>query len=122
MMFIMMYAWFSHRMWPWGAIGLARGLHLLNNNCVIHQIRCPKLWRQECGSTLRKVRGNMKLERQADGEVEGVVAAEAGIGDGVVRVVSGVDGFHAEVEAQDEVVEVEAQAQTVGHGYLADEL
>ena len=36
--------------------------------------------------------------------------------------VGGVDGLHAHVETQDEVVEVEAQAQTVGHGQLLVEL
>ena len=40
---------------------------------------------------------------------------------GVVLPAAGVariDGLHAAVEAQDKIVEVEAQAQSVGHGYL----
>jgi len=56
--------------------------------------------------------------------MEGEVAAEDGMGDGVVTstVVGGVDGFHACIEADDEEVEVHAEAESVGDGYLAVEV
>jgi len=55
--------------------------------------------------------------------MEGEVAAEDGMGDGVVTstVVGGVDGFHACIEADDEEVEVHTEAESVGDGYLAVE-
>ena len=54
--------------------------------------------------------------------MKSVVAAEAWMEYGVMLVVvlfvGGVDGLHAEVEAENEVVEVEAQAQTIADGQL----
>ena len=64
------------------------------------------------------------LERQADGEVQREVALEAGINDGEVLLGGGVGRIyclHAAVETQDEVVEVETNAQTVGNGQLPPE-
>ena len=46
-------------------------------------------------------------EGQTHRKMEGEVSPEAGMEDGVVVVlglVGGIDGFHAQVEAQDEVV------------------
>ena len=66
-----------------------------------------------------------KSEGKSYGEMELEVAAEAGMQDGIMLVgvaVGGIDGLHTHVETQDEVVEVEAQAQTVGHGQLLVEL
>ena len=57
-------------------------------------------------------RGVFLLERQAYGEVEGKVAFEAGMKKGemllVVSLEGGIDGFHTQVEADDEIVEVQA--------------
>ena len=53
------------------------------------------------------------LERQSDSEMERKVATELGINDRVVplsRRVGRVYGFHAGIETQHEVVEVEAQS------------
>ena len=64
-------------------------------------------------------------EGKSYGEMELEVAAEAGMQNGIMLVgvaVGGIDGLHAHIETQDEIVEVEAQAQTVGHGQLLVEL
>ena len=53
------------------------------------------------------------------------IATEPRIHDGPVllaAVVGGINGLHAHVEAQDEIVEVEPDAYSVGHGYLVVEL
>ena len=50
------------------------------------------------------------------------VALEFGMDDGIVvaAVLMGrVDGFHGTIEAKDEIAEIQAHAQSVGHGYLA---
>ena len=56
--------------------------------------------------------------------MEGEVAREVGAENGVVqrpRGDSGVDGFHPAVETHDEVIEIQAQAQTIGDGEFAQE-
>ena len=53
------------------------------------------------------------------------IATETRINEGIVLVgvaISGVDSLHTHVETQDEVVEVQTQTQSVGHGYLFVEL
>ena len=53
--------------------------------------------------------------------MEGEITAEIGMGDGVMLaavLVGGIDGFHAHIKAQDEIVEIEADAQAIRHGYL----
>ena len=66
------------------------------------------------------------LERQSHCEVEGIVATEArmqqGIVFGLVVLVGWIDSLHAEVEAQDEITEVETHAQTVADGQLTGEV
>ena len=62
------------------------------------------------------------LEGQTHGEVEGEVAREVGAENGIMQRARGnsrVDGFHTAVESNDEVVEIQAQAQTVGDGQFA---
>ena len=65
-------------------------------------------------------------ERQSDGEMEGIVTTEPRVDDGVVLLVvflvGRVDGFHTEVESQDEVAEVETEACTITDGQLAGEV
>lgn len=49
------------------------------------------------------------------------IAAEVRMNNGIVlviRFVSRVDGFHAGIEAKDEIAEVKPQPEAVGHGYL----
>ena len=61
------------------------------------------------------------LEGHADSKMEGEIATENGIKQGPMLTlvgVSGIDGLHTHVEAKDEIVEIEAQAQTVGHRNL----
>ena len=56
--------------------------------------------------------------------MEGEVAAPAGMEDGVmvlVAVISRIDRLHGAVEAEDEIAEVEAQAEAVGDGDLLEE-
>ena len=56
--------------------------------------------------------------------MEGEVAAPAGMEDGVmvlVVVVGRIDRLHGTVEAEDEIAEVEAQAEAVGDGDLLEE-
>ena len=57
------------------------------------------------------------LERQADGKVEGEVAAKAGMDDGEMLIIvgfeGGIDGLHTKIETDDEIVEVQAQTQAV---------
>ena len=57
------------------------------------------------------------LERQSYGEVEGKVAVEVVVKDGVVvaACVGWVDGFHAGIEADDEEVGVHAETDAVAH-------
>lgn len=65
-----------------------------------------------------------RLEWQAYREVEGEVAAKARMYERIMVAlgfVGWVDGFHAEVETQYEVVEIESDPQSVGHGKLAQE-
>ena len=74
------------------------------------------------------------LQRQADGRwkvrmegpLEGEVATEVRTCDWVVfpsvGLVGGIDCFHAHVEAQDEVVEIESETESVAHGDLFPEL
>lgn len=65
-----------------------------------------------------------RLEWQAYREVEGEVAAKARMYERIMVAlgfVGRVDGFHTEVETQYEVVEIESDAQSVGHGKLAQE-
>ena len=53
--------------------------------------------------------------------MEGEITAEIGMGDGVVLsavLVGGIDGFHTHIKAQDEIVEIEADAQAIRHGNL----
>ena len=53
------------------------------------------------------------------------IATETRIDEGVVLVgvaIGGVDSLHTHVETQDEIVEVQAQTQSVGHGDLLVEL
>ena len=61
-------------------------------------------------------------EGESHCEVEGEVALEVGANDGEVVVVfffvSRIDGLHATVEAEDEIVEVESQAQAIADRYL----
>ena len=76
-------------------------------------------------SSERNYRIFNESERHADGKMEGEIAFEAWIGNGIVPAVvfvGGMDGFHTAVEPQDEIVEIQAQAQSVGDGYLAPEL
>ena len=50
--------------------------------------------------------------------MERKVAAEIRMGDRVMLaavLISGVDSLHAHVKAQDEISEIESQAQSVGH-------
>ena len=64
-------------------------------------------------------------ERQSDGEVEREVAAEVRMNDGImlfVILVSRVDGFHSHIEAQDEIIEVQPQTETIGQCYLLIEI
>ena len=52
---------------------------------------------------------NIYLERQTDGKVEGEVALEIGMDDGIVVTRIGIgriDGLHTAVETKDEVIEV----------------
>ena len=61
------------------------------------------------------------LKWVAHSKVEREVAPEVGVDEGIVFLavpVGRIDGFHAGIEAQDEVVEVETQAQSVGDGNL----
>ena len=61
-------------------------------------------------------------ERQTYGKVDGKVAFEAWMDDGIMvtRVgVGGIDGLHTAIEAKDEVVEIETKAETIRHGYLS---
>ncbi len=63
-------------------------------------------------------------ERHTDGEMEGEVAAPTGMEDGImvlVVVVGRIDRLHGTVEAEDEIAEVEAQAEAVGDGDLLEE-
>ena len=65
------------------------------------------------------------LEGETYGEVEGEVALEVGMDDGEMLTLGGigrVDGLHAAVETENEVVKVEADAQAIGYGYLAIEV
>ena len=65
------------------------------------------------------------LEGETYSEVEGEVALEVGMDDGEMLTlggVGGVDGFHAAVETEDEIVKVEADAQAIGHCDLAIEI
>jgi len=60
-------------------------------------------------------------EGESHCEVEGEVAFEVGMDDREVVViffVGRIDGFHATVEAEDEIVEVEPQAQAIADRYL----
>lgn len=60
-------------------------------------------------------------EGESHCEVEGEVALEVGMDDREVVViffVGRIDGFHATVEAEDEIVEVESQAQAIADRYL----
>ncbi len=64
-------------------------------------------------------------EGQTDSEMDGKVALETRMDDGEMVASVGVgrvDGLHARIEAEDEIVEVETDAQPVGHGYLTPEL
>ena len=57
--------------------------------------------------------------------MEGEVAAQDRMGDGIMLalvVIGWVDGFHAHVEAKDEIVEIESHTQTIGCCYLLVEL
>lgn len=61
-------------------------------------------------------------ERQTYGEVEGEVAREIGVENGAVQRTGrhcGVYGLHSAVKTHDEVVEIQAQAQSVGDGQFA---
>ena len=65
------------------------------------------------------------LERQTDGKVEGIVATELWMNNRIVLVtllVGGIDGFHAQVETQDEEIEVETKSQAVTDGQLAGQV
>ena len=65
------------------------------------------------------------LEGETYREVEGEVALEVGMDDGEMLTLGGigrVDGLHAAVETENEVVKVEADAQTIGYGDLAIEI
>lgn len=64
---------------------------------------------------------NGTSEGQADGEMEGGVAIEIGIKQGIVVatvVVSRIDGLHTEVQTNDKIGKIEAHAQTIGHRNL----
>ena len=67
-----------------------------------------------------------RSEWKAHCEVEGEVATEVRTCDWEVfpsvGLVGGIDCFHAHVEAQDEVVEIESETESVAHGDLFPEL
>ena len=58
--------------------------------------------------------------------MEGEVAAEAWIYYwemlASVSLVSRIDGFHAHIETQDEIVEIHTESQAIAYGYLFPEL
>ena len=59
------------------------------------------------------------LEWHSNGEMEGQVPAQAGMDDGIMCLFlfkGGINGLHTQVEAQDEVVEVQAQTHAVANG------
>ena len=63
-------------------------------------------------------------ERQSDSKVQTEITPEVGMDDREMTAavgIGGIDGLHASVESENEVVEVETHAQTVGDGYLAPE-
>ena len=65
------------------------------------------------------------LERQSDGKMERIVAAELLMKNGemlAMCIVSRIDGLHTQIETQDEIIEIHPQAQSVCHSYLLVEL
>ena len=63
-------------------------------------------------------------EGKSYGKVEGKVAAKARMQNRIVLARSGmgwVHGLHAEVEAQDKVVEIQSETKSVGHSQFAEE-
>ena len=61
----------------------------------------------------------INLEWVADGEVEGVVASPVGMNDRPGFFTEGrVMGFHAEVEPEQEIIEIKTNAGTISGGYL----
>lgn len=65
----------------------------------------------------------MSLERQTDSKVDREVALEVGVDDGIMlgTRVGRVDGLHTTIEAEDEVVEIEAKTKAIGNGDLTPE-
>ncbi len=57
--------------------------------------------------------------------MEGKVARKARIDNRIMLApgaVSRIDGFHTAIKADDEIIEIQTNAQTIGHGYLLVEL
>ena len=63
-------------------------------------------------------------EGKSYGKVEGEVAAQAGMGEGIVfagTLIRWVDAFHSHIKAENEIVEVEAKTHSIAHSYLLEE-
>ena len=64
------------------------------------------------------------LERQTYCEVEGKVTAQSWMDDGEMLLlifIGGIDGLHTHVETHNEVIEVQAQTQSIADCYLFPE-
>ena len=66
------------------------------------------------------------LEGQTDGKMEGEVATDSGVDDGIVGgtlvLIGGIDCLHTEIEAKDEEVEIETKTQSIGHRHLLEDI
>ena len=61
-------------------------------------------------------------EGKSDGKMHREVSPDGWMIDGIMLamcVVGGIDGFHTEVETDEEIVEVQSQSCSVGHSHLA---
>lgn len=65
-------------------------------------------------------------ERKANGEMESGIAPKTGMDEGEIArgggLVGGIDGLHTEVEAENEIIEVEPKANAIAKGYLLPEI
>ncbi len=70
-------------------------------------------------------RCRVKSEWVSHSKVEGEITAEVWMNDGIAMLstgIDGIDGLHTTIETEDEEVEVEADAKTIGEGNLLIEL
>ena len=77
----------------------------------------------QCGHYTPPHRG--VSERQSDSKVQTEITPEVGMDDREMTAavgIGGIDGLHASIESENEVVEVETHAQTVGDCYLTPEI